>query len=489
MSTLSSRVLVAGLIACSWGCVTPSATGPSTGSTANGSAAAARPKASEGAAAAPVINSRAKLLFEDAVKAWEAQKKAKATDYASLEKKFRAAADADPALAEATYNLGVLAERQGHMREAVSHYKAALAAKPTLHQATENLAVIAQNEGDEKGAMAIYQDLADSYPEDASSRARLAEMHRRRGENDRALELAREALFRDPKTLQAYKTMMLVHLEQKQYSLARLIALRASRLDDSDPELFQALGLISLAEKDPGKARVQFKKAVEARPGFLPAHYELARMAFAQEDYQSAEEHLRRILAADGKNPQALLNLGVAYKGMGQLDKAMATYDEVQRLNPDLPELSLNRGIIIGLKGDPERAISSFKTYLARRGGETSVPVEHPVYALIEEQEKAIKQKEDERRLTEEAKRMEEEIKKQEAAAEAEERKKKDEELQKQQATAKGKGAKAAPAPAGQGPEAAKDDASPPKAEPKRKGAPAATPKKKSGAEEPEDGL
>jgi Tfp pilus assembly protein PilF len=98
--------------------------------------------------------------------------------------------------------------------------------------------------------------------------------------------------------------MMLVHLEQKQYSLARLIALRASKLDDSDPELFQALGIINLAEKEPAKARVQFKKAVEVRPDFLPAHYELARMAFAQEDYQR-REHLRRI-PGRRKNAQVL---------------------------------------------------------------------------------------------------------------------------------------------------------------------------------------
>ncbi len=490
MSIERSRLLAMSVAALCSGCVTTSAAGPEVEPAPERvqkpSAKAPPPEASD---KQTPINSRAKLLFDDAVKALEAQKKAKAVDYPKLERMFRAAADADSALAEATYNLGVLAERQGRVKEAASYYKEALSRKATLHQAAENLAVIAQNEGDEKGAVAIYQELSTTFPDDASSRARLAEIHRRRGENDRALELAREALFRDPKALQAYKTMMLVHLEQKQYSLARLIALRASKLDDSDPELFHALGLINLAEKEPAKARVQFKKAVEVRPDFLPARYELVRMAFAQEDYQGAEEHLRRILQANGNNAQALLDLGVAYKGMGQLDKAIATYDEAQRLNPDLPELSLNKGIIVGLKGDPERAISMFKNYIARRGGETAVPTEHPVYALIEEQEKAIKQREDEKKLTEEAKRMEEEAKKQEAAAEAEERKKKDEELQKQQSSAKGKGAKVATPPEAPAPK--KDEAAP-KTEPKRE-EPSQKPepkkKAKKAGEEPEDSL
>jgi tetratricopeptide (TPR) repeat protein len=212
-------------------------------------------------------------------------------------------------------------------------------------------------------------------------------------------------------------------------------------------------------------------------------------MAFAQEDYQSAEGHLRRILQSNGANAQVLLDLGVAYKGMGQLDKAMQVYDEVQKLNADLPELYLNRGIIIGLKGDPEKAITMFKTYLARKGGDMSVSADHPVHALIDEQEKAIKNREEEKRLAEEGKKMEEEMKKQEAAAADEEKRQKDEELKKQQSAAKGTskdGAdKTRPAPAPPQNES-------PVPEPKKVAPPPAAatpaPAKKSG-DEPSDGL
>lgn len=431
----------------------------------------------------PQVNAKAKLLFEDAVKAWEAQKKARVFDYASLEKRFRAAADADPNLAEATYNLGVLAERQGKTKEAVALYKQALARKPTLKQAAENLAVIAQNNGDEAGAVRIYQEIMANYPDDASSRARLAELARRKGDLDKAIELAREALFRDPKTLQALKTMMLVYQEQGQYSLARLIALRALKLDDADPEIYYTIGLINLAEKDPLKAKAQFKKALEVRPDYLPARYQLASMAMQSGNYLAAEEHLRALLQANGKNPEVLLNLGVAYKGLGQLDKAMATYDEVQKLNSEMPELYLNRGVIIALKGDPEKAIQLFKTYIARKG-EAGLGMDHPVHRLIEEQEGIIKQREEEKRIAEEAARMEAEMKKQEEAAAAEEKKKKEEELRRQQEAAKGGGAPA-PAP--------KDDSKPPEAKKAPVAAPAPAPapapKKTGGGDEPEDGL
>lgn len=436
----------------------------------------------------PAVSNKAKLLFEDAVHAFDAQKKARQIDAVGLERKFKAVLEVDNNFAEAHYNLGVLAERQGNTKDAVAHYKTALAKKPTLRQAAENLAVIAQNDGDEATAMRIYSDILSNYPDDAGSRARLAEMSRRKGDYERALELAREALFRDAKTLQAYKTMMQVYYEQKQFAMARLIALRASKLDEGDAEVAYTLGLMYLAEKEPAKARVQLKKAVASRPDFLPAHYQLSKMAFEQEDYQGAEEHLRRILQSGGKSPEVLLNLGVAYKGMGQLDKAMATYDEVQKLNPEMPELYLNRGIIIGMKGDPEKALSLLKTYISRKG-EGGLGMDHPVHQLIAEQEAAIQKREEDKRIAEEVARMEAEAKQQEAAAAAEEKRKKEEEFQRRKQDAKSPTPppQNEPAPAPKKPEA-KPEA--PKAEAPKSDSPkpATAPAKKS-SDEPDDGL
>ena len=173
------------------------------------------------------ISNRAKLLFEDALGAMEAQKKANAFDYPSLERKFKAALDADPNVAEAEYNLGVLAERQGNTQEAVSRYQTALKKKPTLRQASENLAVMAQNAGDVSGAVSLYQGILKVYPDDGNARARLAEIYRQTGDQEKAMELARAALMREPQSVTAYKVMMRSYLERKQLAMAKLVALRA----------------------------------------------------------------------------------------------------------------------------------------------------------------------------------------------------------------------------------------------------------------------
>src|SRR5215813_9298467 len=378
------------------------------------------------------VNSRAKRLFDDAVKAYETQKRSNLVDYPALEAKFQAALAEDPNLAEADYNLGVLAERQGKKEEAVDHYQTALKKKPSLKEASENLAVIAQNEGRIPEAVRAYESILTAYPDDAGAHARLAEIYRMNGDHDRAMEMARLALMREPKSLTAQKVMMHSYLDRKQTSLAKLVAQKALKIDDSDPELYYTVGLIFLAEHEPGKAQQQFKKAGELRPDYLPAQVMLAKSALQQEDYPGAEQHLRRILQVSGKNAEAHLDLGVAYKGQGAYDKALQEYDIAEQLNPQLAAIYLNRGIILHRQKDsPEKALENYKKYLLVLGGAVALPADAPVFALMNEAEQLIQAKSDTKRTEEEAKRLELAQKAQQTKLkEAEERERRDQELE-----------------------------------------------------------
>jgi Tfp pilus assembly protein PilF len=215
-------------------------------------------------------------------------------------------------------------------------------------------------------------------------------------------------------------------------------------------------------------------------------------MALEQEDYGGAEESIRRVLQADGKNAEAHVDLGVAYKGMGHLDKAMAEYDTAEKLNPKLPAIYLNRGIILAQKGVPEKAIELFRQYVALSGNNETLAQD-----LIRESEAVLQKREEDKKAAEEAKKMEEEMKKQEDTAKAEEKKLAEEELKRQQAEAKGAGPKVSPAKGdsadegkkkGSGAEKPKKGESK-KAEPKKAEEPKAEPvKKPAGTEdEPED--
>ncbi|MFN0062604.1 MAG: adventurous gliding motility TPR repeat lipoprotein GltE [Myxococcaceae bacterium] len=389
----------------------------------------------------PAISPRAQMLFDEAVKAADLQKKGRAVDNDALRQKFDAALAADANLAEAEYNMGVLAHRQGKMGEASSRYQGALRRKPSLAPASENLAVLALQAGDTAGGMRALEDLTQQHPDDANSRARLAELYRQTGDLERATELARAAMTRDAKCMLGYRALLNIYLDRKQPGLARLVALNALKVDEADPEILFGLGRVLLMEAQPDKAQVQLDKAVAARPDHLPSRILLANIALSQENYSGAEEQLRRVLSVDGKNAEAHLNLGVAYKGLGQFDKAMQEYDLAERLKPDLASVHFNRALILHKHKDAaDRALDFYRKYVAMSGGDVAIPADAPVFALMKEAEGIIEMKA-------QAARMEAEQKKLEALQKEQERKLKEAEQAEKKAGAKAQNANGAQEP------------------------------------------
>jgi tetratricopeptide (TPR) repeat protein len=349
-------------------------------------------------------SSQALLLFDDANQAAASQASAKMADNAALERKYDAARQADPRLAEADFNLAVLAERQGKREQAYLLYRSALEKKPSFKAAAEALARLTAEQGDIPSAIAQWTDIAQKFPDDAVSRVALAELYRQASDHDRAQEFARQALIRDPKSVAAYKVMLRSDLDRKQYALAKLVGLRALKIDDKDPELYVALGDIQLAEGQTDQAAIQYRKALEVKSDDRGALLALARLDLAEQDYTAAEASLRKLVEAGGGTAEVQLALGVAYKGLAQPDKALAAYDAAERLNGRLAVVYLDRGILLQrMKGAPDRALEQYKRYLELIGGEGQLPGDSPVPALRREAEQMVRTKAEAHRVEEQA--------------------------------------------------------------------------------------
>ncbi|HLT30527.1 MAG TPA: adventurous gliding motility TPR repeat lipoprotein GltE [Myxococcaceae bacterium] len=339
------------------------------------------------------ISTRAKLKFDDAVKALAAAEEKGTGDWESLERQFQAALKEDRNLAEADYNLGLIAERRGDRAAAERHYLAALGKKPSLTMAGHNLAAMRHRAGDTAGAAEIYRAVLERAPEDGGAYAGLAELSRLSGDCDTALEQARAALVRDPELLDPTKVMMRCHLTRKDLARARLVAQRALRAAPNDPDILMVIGNIFMEEGKVDLAKVQFKAAVTAKDDYAPAHQVLADLAMREENWPRAEEHLRKLLQVNGNNAAAHLNLGIAYRGLGQADKAMQEYDEAEKLDPGLAPIYLNRAIVLHReKNAPERALELYRKYVGMAGGEFAIGADSPVYSLISEAETLVAQ-------------------------------------------------------------------------------------------------
>jgi len=173
--------------------------------------------------------------------------------------------------------------------------------------------------------------------------------------------------------------------------MAELVGVRALKISTTDPDLYLAIGDVQMAKGAADKAAAQYQKAIEASPSFVPARLALARLALKDEDFAAAEKHLSRAVADGGGTAEVHLDLGVAYRGLGQPDKALAEYDAAEKLQPKLAAVYLNRGIVLQrYKDAPDKSLELYKQYVALSGGESALPNDAPVLALRREAEALV---------------------------------------------------------------------------------------------------
>jgi tetratricopeptide (TPR) repeat protein len=348
-------------------------------------------------AAASALSPRAQRLFEEAVRAEEEQKKLKVpTDWAYVERKWRAVLD-EAEVAEARFNLGVALEAQGRLSDARAEYERARDDKPSLRQAWSNLGVLLEKQGDAREAAALYARIARDFPEDAVSRERLAALYRASGQLDDAWRLAREALVREPRSPGAYKVLVRVALQRNDLDLAMLVALRAQKLDPADPELPFFAGQVLARQGNDAQAAVQFQKALALQPGFLPARYALLDGALKKQAWGPVAEQAAAILKAEPGNAALHLALGVAQRHLGKTDEALASYAQAQKLGGDkLPEVHLARGVLLArVKSDCEPALEELRAYQRAAGaaladGGQVVKLQRECEQMLEENRKAM---------------------------------------------------------------------------------------------------
>jgi tetratricopeptide (TPR) repeat protein len=336
------------------------------------------------------LSVQGRRLFDEAVATREEMEKAKAVDWAILERRWRAVVDATDA-PEAHYNLGVTLERQGRDAEARAEYQKALADKP-LKQAAANLGVLLERAGDLRGAQAAYDAGARAFPDDAVSRERLAALYVQSGQFDEAWHQAREALLRDPTSVGARKTMVRVALARGDVDLAKLVALRLQKSAPDDAEVAYLSGLLLAKQGDDVGATAQWNKAVALQPGLAAARAGLLEVAMREERWGEVQSLAAKVLADDPSNAPVQLVLGIAARHGGKPDEALAAYAAAERLGAGkLPEVFLARGVLLMRdKGDCEGALRAFDQY--ERAAGPVLPQGSPAPKLIRECQEQVEQ-------------------------------------------------------------------------------------------------
>ncbi|WP_269603957.1 tetratricopeptide repeat protein [Prochlorococcus marinus] len=124
----------------------------------------------------------------------------------------------------------------------------------------------------------------------------------------------------------------------------------------NEPRVYSNYGAISQGQGKSKKAEVLYRKAIEIKPDFADAHYNLANLLQAIGKLQEAEVLYRKAIEIKPDYTDAHLNLGNLLKDISKLQEAELSYRKSIEIKPDYAQAHLNLGIILRDLGKLEEA-------------------------------------------------------------------------------------------------------------------------------------
>ena len=107
-----------------------------------------------------------------------------------------------------------------------------------------------------------------------------------------------------------------------------------------------------------------FKKALEIKPEFADAHYNLGLTFQELNQLDAAVKCYKETLAIHRNYAKAHNNLGVIYKEFGQMEAAVKSYEQAIEAHPDYAEAHNNLGVVLQKLGQLDEATNCYKKAL-----------------------------------------------------------------------------------------------------------------------------
>jgi tetratricopeptide (TPR) repeat protein len=334
---------------------------------------------------------------------------------------FEAAFRADPSMAAAAYDAGVLLERSGDLDRARDAYARALRAAPDLEEASLNLTRLRLRAGQAEEAERDLRARLASRPDEVGFRNQLVEVLLATGRLDAAEQEARRILKVDEHDIPAMVNLATVYHRKGRFELARMVLENARQVAPGDPAVWNRLGMVELQLGGRAQAMEHFRKAAELGERYPEAQVNYGAMLVEAEAFPDAVNRLEAAVRQAPASAAAHLNLGNAYRGAKEFEKAERAYRRALELDPTFVDAWFDLGLL-HLDGEKpglataerlEKAIAFLDRYAAEGGADPKAPQYRRDASILLDKERKRLAREERDRLRQEAearKREEEEI-------------------------------------------------------------------------------
>jgi tetratricopeptide (TPR) repeat protein len=173
----------------------------------------------------------------------------------------------------------------------------------------------------------------------------LSDIYLLQGQTNNCNDALVKAISVDPKNQDAVIKMAKLYLILKDYSKTFDYVKRAIDLNQINPRAYFIRAIALLEKGDTSLAVNDLIKAVDQDQSFYEAYIQLGELFSLRKDPMAAD-YLKNALALQPESREALYMLGMFYQETGQFDKAITTYQRLQKADTTFRNAPYNIGYI-----------------------------------------------------------------------------------------------------------------------------------------------
>jgi Flp pilus assembly protein TadD len=260
------------------------------------------------------------------------------------------------------YRRGLEDFRGGRFREAVRHMRKAVSVNPANVDWRYDLAVALQKAERHEEAVAEYRRVLDTGGEAADALTNLALCLRSLGRLEEAEQAAERAAVLAPGSPEALHNLGII-LDALGRPRAIAVLERAVGLGRGAPNVLNDLGVALDRAGELARAETCFRKALAAAPGLRAARENLAGALYAMGRLAEAADCARALVADDPASAEGHLRLALCHLCDGDRGAALVAARRAAELAPTAPHWNLV-GRVLRESGDAEGAITAIREAL-----------------------------------------------------------------------------------------------------------------------------
>jgi tetratricopeptide (TPR) repeat protein len=272
---------------------------------------------------------------------------------------------AEPKMAAAHYNRGVVLHSLGKAEDALRSYDIAIHLRPDLLGAHYNRAIALKTLGRLEDAIRSYDDLIARDPDNPHAYNNRSSIMRELGRIEEALRSATMAVALKPDFAEAHNNLGRAFQDLRRLSEALESFNKATALKPGYAEAYNNLGNALRALGRSAEALQSYDKALAISTDYPEVHY---NRAIALKEVEGLEAAIKSFDGAIKLNPRfaaAHNDKGLALRDLGRLEESLSCFSRAVELMPHHGDAHKNRGSVLLALKRPHEALNSFDLAVA----------------------------------------------------------------------------------------------------------------------------